>query len=41
MPLNKTIKTEINGHKLTVVGYYTSKNNYDYYFVNNRTVEYN
>lgn len=41
MPLNKTIKTEINGHKLTVVGYYSSKNNYDYYFVNNHTIEYN
>lgn len=41
MPLNKTIKMEINGHKLTVVGYYSSKNNYDYYFVNNHTIEYN
>lgn len=41
MPINKPIKMEINGHKLTVVGYYYSKNNYDYYFVNNRTIEYN
>ena len=41
MPINKPIKIEINGHKLTVVGYYYSKNNYDYYFVNNRTIEYN
>lgn len=41
MPINKPIKMEINGHKLTVVGYYYSKNNYDYYFVNKRTIEYN
>lgn len=34
MKLNKEINKTINGHKLKVVGYYTSKNQIDTYFVN-------
>lgn len=40
MPLNKTIKTSINGTPLTVVGYYFSKNNLNSYLVNNSTIKY-
>lgn len=39
MPLNKTIKTKINGHKLTVVGYYDNSN-ISYMFVNNKMIKY-
>ena len=38
--LNKRINYKINNTKLKVVGYYTSKDNYDYYFVNNNTIKY-
>lgn len=38
--LNKTIKTEVNGKQLTVVGYYDSKSNRQDYLVNNNTVKY-
>ncbi len=38
--LNKKINYKINNTKLKVVGYYTSKDNYDYYFVNNNTIKY-
>lgn len=41
MKLNKTIKTEVNGKALTVVGYYDSKTNRQDYLVNNNTVKYN
>ncbi len=34
MKLNKEINKTINGHKLKVVGYYTSKDQIDTYFVN-------
>ena len=34
MKLNKEIDKSINKHKLKVVGYYTSKDSYNYYFVN-------
>ena len=40
MKLNKTIKTEVNGKQLTVVGYYDSKTNRQDYLVNNNTVKY-
>ena len=40
MPLNKQIEGKINDTKLTVVGYYTSKYDYNYYFVNNNTIKY-
>lgn len=40
MKLNKTIKTEVNGVQLTVVGYYDSKTNRQDYLVNNNTVKY-
>ena len=42
MPINKTIKTKINNHKLKVVGYYKSEelNNYVYY-TNYNTIKYN
>ena len=40
MPLNKQIKTEVNGTKLTVVGYYTSKYGYQTYFTNQNTIQY-
>ena len=32
---------KINGRKLVVVGYYDSKYNYNYYFVNDNTIKYN
>jgi len=38
--LNKTIDYKVNGKKLKVVGYYTSSDKYDLYFVNNNTVKY-
>lgn len=41
MELNKSIKTEINGNQLTVVGYYESKTNKQNLLVNNNTVKYN
>lgn len=41
MKLNKTIKTEVNGKQLTVVGYYDSRTNKQEYLVNNNTVKYN
>ena len=41
MPLNKGISTKVNGKKLKVVGYFYSKNNYNYYLVNNNTIKYN
>lgn len=40
MKLNKTIKQEVNGKQLTVVGYYESKTNKQDYLVNNNTVKY-
>lgn len=39
MPLNKTINVEVNGKKLKVVGYYTSKYNYENYLTNNETIK--
>ena len=41
MKLNKEIDYSVNNKKLVVVGYYDSKFNYNYYFVNNNTVKYN
>ena len=41
MTLNKEISTKVNGKKLKVVGYFYSKNNYNYYLVNNNTIKYN
>ena len=41
MKLNKEIDTKVNNKKLVVVGYYDSKYNYNYYFVNNNTIKYN
>ena len=38
--LNKTIKAEVNGKQLTVVGFYDSKTNKQEYLVNNNTVKY-
>ena len=38
--LNKEIKTEVNGKKLKVVGFYESKINRQDYLVNNNTVKY-
>lgn len=40
MKLNKTISTKINNTPLTVVGYYTSKEDINYYFVNNNMIKY-
>ena len=40
MPLNKTIKAEVNNTKLKVVGYYESKYNIDNYLVTNNTLKY-
>lgn len=40
MPLNKEIKLSVNDKKLKVVGYYDSKYNMDYYFVNSNTILY-
>lgn len=39
MKLNKEINKSINGHKLKVVGYYTSKDMLDTYLVNDRLIE--
>ena len=41
MKLNKEIDTSVNNKKLVVVGYYDSKFNYNYFFVNNNTIKYN
>ncbi len=41
MPINKQINDKINDTKLTVVGYYDSKYDYNYYLVNNNTIKYN
>ena len=41
MKLNKTIKTEVNGEPLKVVGYYDSKTNRQDYLANTNTVKYN
>ncbi len=38
--LNKEIKTEVNGHKLKVVGYYTSNETFNFYFCNANTIKY-
>lgn len=40
MPLNKEIDIKIDQHKLKVVGYYTSKHNYNYYFTTLNTIKY-
>ena len=39
--LNKTINVKINGKKLKVVGYYTSKVGMEAYLVSNNTIKYN
>lgn len=41
MKLNKEIDYTVNNKKLVVVGYYDSKYNYNYMFVNNNTILYN
>ena len=41
MKLNKQINEKVNDTKLTVVGYYDSMYNYNYYLVNNNTIKYN
>lgn len=41
MPLNKEINTKVNDKKLKVVGYYSSKYDYNYYLTNNNTIKYN
>lgn len=41
MPLNKETNVKVNGKKLKIVGYYYSKNSYDYYLTNNNTIKYN
>lgn len=40
MPLNKKTDIKVNGEKLIVVGYYYSKENFDYYLVDNMTIKY-
>lgn len=40
MPLNKTIDAKINSQKLKVVGYYESKENYNYYLISPSTLKY-
>ena len=40
MKLKKKISTKINGVKLKVVGYYTSKYDYDYYLASTNTIKY-
>ncbi len=40
MKLNKEIDYSVNNKKLVVVGYYDSKFNYNYFFVNNNTIKY-
>ena len=39
-PINKTINYKINDNKLTVVGYYDTKYDYNYYLVNNNSIKY-
>lgn len=41
MPLNKEIDEKVNNTKLKVVGYYTSKENYNLKFTNTNTTKYN
>ena len=41
MLLNKKIDYKVNGQKLMLVGYYFSKDNYQYYLTNNNTFKYN
>jgi putative ABC transport system permease protein len=41
MPLNKRIDTKVNGKKLLVVGYYSTKEATDYKLVNQQTIKYN
>ena len=41
MPLNKEIDEKVNNTKLKVVGYYTSKENYNFKFTNTNTTKYN
>lgn len=41
MPLNKEISTKVNGKKLLVVGYYTTKTATDYKLVTQETIKYN
>lgn len=38
--IGKEINTKVNGHKLKVVGYYSSADQYDNYFVNLNTLKY-
>ena len=40
MPLDKQINEKVNGVKLTVVGYFSSKYDYNFYLVNNNTIKY-
>lgn len=40
MKLGSEIKTKVNGHKLTVVGHYTSDEVQGKFFVNNNTIKY-
>ena len=40
MKLGREIKTKVNGHKLKVVGYYTSDNHKGEFFVNNNMIKY-
>ena len=40
MKLNKTIDDKINGNKLKVVGYYTSKEEINYFFTTENTIKY-
>lgn len=41
MPLNKQINIKVNGKKLTVVGYYSTKASTDYRLVTQKTIKYN
>ena len=41
MKIGKEIDTSVNNKKLVVVGFYDSKDNYNYLFVNNNTIKYN
>lgn len=38
--IGKELKDSVNGHKLKVVGYYTSSDSYDNSFVNSNTIKY-
>ena len=40
MKLGKTIKTKVNGHRLTVIGYYDSDEVQGKFFVNNNMIKY-